>query len=165
MDAPWNCPRGSELKRTRSKGFRLRSAQSRQYRNLRGQLRLAKEQGAKVDRGLEEQIDRFGKGRQETFKRNPIRLKPVSRHPIRLRSEAKAIPSSSAKAKPRPKAKAKAKAWTLARHRVRWPTALGLKVHGRAEELSQKIQDLANKWAATHQLSANFLRVPFRWGT
>ena len=72
-----------------------------------------------MDRGLEEQIDRFGKGRQETFKRNPIRLKPVSRHPIRLRSEAKAIPSSSAKAKPRPKAKAKAKAWTLARHRVR----------------------------------------------
>ena len=90
MDAPWNCPRGSELKRTRSKGFRLRSAQSRQYRNPRGQLRLAKKQGAKVDRGLEEQTDRFGKGRQEIFKRNPIRLKPVSRHPIRLlRSEAK----------------------------------------------------------------------------
>jgi hypothetical protein len=41
-DAPWNRPRGSELKRTHSKGFRLRSAQSRQYRNLRGQLSLAK---------------------------------------------------------------------------------------------------------------------------
>ena len=42
-DAPWNRPRGSELKRTHSKGFRLRFAQSRQYRDLRGQLSLAKE--------------------------------------------------------------------------------------------------------------------------
>ena len=115
LDAPWNRSSASELKRTHSKGFRLISAQSRQYRNFRGQLRLAKKQGVKVDRGLKDQIDRFGKGRQETFKRNPIRLKSVSRHPIRLRSVAKAeaTPSSSAKAKPRPKAKAKAKARTL----------------------------------------------------
>ena len=68
-DAPWNRPSASELKRTHSKGFRLRSAQSRQYRNLRGQLRLAKKQGVKVDRGLKDQIDRFGKGRQEYLRK------------------------------------------------------------------------------------------------
>ena len=164
-DAPWNRPSASELKRTHSKGFRLRSAQSRQYRNLRGQLRLAKKQGVKVDRGLKDQIDRFGKGRQETFKRNRIRLKSVSRHPIRLRSVAKAkakAKSSSAKAKPRPKAKAKARARTLARDRVRGPAEVGLKVHGRALKLSEKIRKLANKWAATHQLSAYFLESPFQ---
>jgi len=75
---------------------------------------------------------------------------------------AKAIPSSSVKAKPGPKAKVKAKARTLARHRVRGPTALGLKVHGRALKLSEKIQDLANRWAATHQLSASFLESRFQ---
>jgi len=164
LDAPWNRPSASELKRTHSKGFRLRSAQSCQYRNLRGQLRLAKKQRVKVDSGLKEQVDRFGKGRQETFKRNPIRLKSVSRHPIRLRSvaKAKATPSSSAKAKPRPKAKAKAKARTLARDRVRGPAEIGLKVHGRALKLSEKIRNLANKWAANHQLSAYFLESPFQ---
>ena len=164
-DAPWNRPSASELKRTHSKGFRLRSAQSRQYRNLRGQLRLAKKQGVKVDRGLKHQIDRFGKGRQETFKRNPVRLKSVSRHPIRLRSVAKAkakAKSSSAKAKPRPKAKAKARARTLARDRVRGPAEVGLKVHGRALKLSEKIRKLANKWAATHQHSAYFFESPFQ---
>jgi hypothetical protein len=160
-DAPWNRPSASELKRTHSKGFRLRSAQSRQYRNLRGQLRLAKKQGVKVDRGLKDQIDEFGKGRQKTFKRNPIRLKSVSRHPIRLRSVARPkAKSSSAKAKPRPKAKAKA--GTLARNRVRGPAEIGLKVHGRALKLSEKIWNLANKWAANHQLSAYFLESPFQ---
>jgi hypothetical protein len=127
-------------------------------------LRLAKKQGVKVDRGLKDQIDRFGKGRQETFKRNPIRLKSVSRHPIRLRSvaKAKATPSSIAKAKPRPKAKAKAKARTLARDRARGPAEVGLKVHGRALKLGEKIRNLANKWAANHQLSAYFLESPFQ---
>ena len=159
-DAPWRRPRGSELKRTHSKGFRLRSAQSRQYRNLRGQLRLARKQGVKVDPGLKRQVKEFGKGRQETFKRSPLRLKSVSRHPIRLRSVAKAPPPSSVKAKP--KATPKAKARTFARQRVRGPTALGLKVHGRALKLSEKVKDLANKWAETHDLSAYFLESPFQ---
>eukprot|EP00435_Cladocopium_sp_Y103_P043593 s4053_g12.t1 len=43
-------------KKNRSKGFRLRSAQSRQYRNLRAQLRLAEKKGAKVDRDLRKQV-------------------------------------------------------------------------------------------------------------
>jgi hypothetical protein len=40
---------------------------------------------------------------------------------------------------------------------VRGPTELGLKVHGRALKLSEKIRDLASRWAATHQLSAYFV--------
>ena len=104
-------------------------------------MSVARKRGIKVDRGLKDQIEQFGEGRQETFKRNPlrlrsvskntIRLKSASRHPIRLRSVAKGNPSSSAKAKPKPKPEAKAKARTLARQR-RGPVALGHKVHGRA---------------------------------
>ena len=107
--APWNRRRGTELKKkkNRSKGFRLRSFQSRQYRNLQGQLRLARKQGIKVDRGLKKQIEEFGEGRQETFKRNQIRLRSVSRNPIGLRSVTRGNPSSSAK---KAEAKKKAKA-------------------------------------------------------
>ena len=35
-------------------------------------------------------------------------------------------------------------------------------MHGRALKLSEKIRNLASKWAATHQLSAYFLESPFQ---
>ena len=69
-DAPWKRQRGPESKKKiRSKGFRLRSSQSRQYRNLGGQLRLARKQGFKVDRGLKYQIEQFGEWRLRAFQK------------------------------------------------------------------------------------------------
>ena len=121
--APW---RRSSAKSSRPKGFRLRSKQSRQYRNLRGLLRLERKKGEGVPQDLKDQIEDFGSGRTETYKvgrvrkrkaaKSPsgeprssrrIRLRSVSTHPIRLRSVAR---PSSAKAKAKPKAKAKTKA-------------------------------------------------------
>ena len=51
-NAPW---RRSSAKPSRPKGFRLRSSQSRQYRNLRGLLRLARKKGEGVPQDLKDQ--------------------------------------------------------------------------------------------------------------
>ena len=69
-NAPWNRRRGTEpkKKKNRSKGFRLRSFQSRQYRNLQGQLRLARKQGIKVDRGFKSRLRNLEKGDKKLSK-------------------------------------------------------------------------------------------------
>ena len=84
--APW---RKSSLKATHGKGFRLRSAQSRQYRNLQGLIRKAKKEGTQVPRSLRKQVKEFGSGRVRTFKRGGTKRthsESESRHPIRLKS-------------------------------------------------------------------------------
>ena len=70
--APW---RRSSAKSSRPKGFRLRSSQSRQYRNLRGLLRLARKKGEGVPQDLKDQIEDFGSGRAETYKVGRVRKK------------------------------------------------------------------------------------------
>ena len=69
-NAPW---RRSSAKPSRPKGFRLRSSQSRQYRNLRGLLRLARKKGEGVPQDLKDQIEDFGSGRTETYKVGRVR--------------------------------------------------------------------------------------------
>ena len=54
-DAPWRKPAGGDLKRAYGQGFRLRSQQSRQYRVLKDQLRLAKKKGH-VSQNLKDQV-------------------------------------------------------------------------------------------------------------
>ena len=76
--APW---RRSSAKPSRPKGFRLRSSQSRQYRNLRGLLRLARKKGEGVPQDLKDQIEDFGSGRTETYKVGRVRKRKASKSP------------------------------------------------------------------------------------
>lgn len=78
MNAPW---RRSSAKTSRPKGFRLRSKQSRQYRNLRGLLRLARKKGEGVPQDLKDQIKDFGSGRTETYKVGRVRKRKAAKSP------------------------------------------------------------------------------------
>ena len=77
-NAPW---RRSSAKPSRPKGFRLRSSQSRQYRNLRGLLRLARKKGEGVPQDLKDQIEDFGSGRTETYKVGRVRKRKAAKSP------------------------------------------------------------------------------------
>ena len=78
VNAPW---RRSSAKSSRPKGFHLRSKQSRQYRNLRGLLRLARKKGEGVPQDLKDQIEDFGSGRTETYKVGRVRKRKASKSP------------------------------------------------------------------------------------
>ena len=158
--APW---RQSSLKATHGKGFRLRSAQSRQYRNLQGLIRKAKKEGTQVPRSLRKQVKEFGSGRVRTFKRGGTKRthsESESRHPIRLKSVARPSQPSSSKAKAKPKAKAKSR--PLARSFLRGSPQIGLKVHGRALRLNEKIKELAERWASDNPILPYFVESPFQ---
>ena len=166
--APW---RQSSLKATHGKGFRL----SRQYRNLQGLIRKAKKEGTNIPRSLRKQVKEFGSGRVRTFKRggtkrtrsesesrHTIRLKSVSksRHSIRLKPVARPSQPSSAKAKAKPKAKAKSR--PLARSFLRGSPQTGLKAHGRALRLNEKIKELAERWASDNPILPYCVGSPFQ---
>ena len=182
--APWrrfqNLPQEEQsgqapgVRSEHGQGFRLRSQQSRQYRALKSQIRLAKKQGATVPGNIKAQVEEFGEGRK-TYKREggrtlalskrsfrpaPIRLRSLSTHTIRLRSVARSARPASSKARPKPKPKPKPK--QPVRNRIRGPAKEWLKVHGRALKLNKKIRDLADKWAADNALSPYFLESPYQ---
>ena len=152
--APW---RKSSLKATHGKGFRLRSAQSRQYRNLQGLIRKAKKEGTQIPRDLRKQVKEFGSGRGGTKRTHS---ESESRHPIRLKSVARPSQPSSSKAKAKPKAKAKSR--PLARSFLRGSPQTGLKVHGRALRLNEKIKELAERWASDNPILPYFVESPFQ---
>ena len=158
-DAPWRKPAGGDLKRAYGPGFRLRSQQSRQYRVLKDQLRLARKTGH-VSQNLKDQVEDFGRGRPKTMWRKRKRESSESRRPIRLRSVARPNPSSSSKAKAKPKARSSAR--PLARSFVRGTPQTGLKVHGRALKLNKKIRDLAERWVGDNPTVPYFLESPYQ---
>ena len=158
--APW---RKSSLKATHGQGFRLRSAQSRQYRNLQGLIRKARKEGTNIPRGVRKQVKELGSGRVRTFKRGGTKRthsESESRHPIRLKSVARPSHPSGSKAKAKPKAKAKSR--PLARSFLRGSPQIGLKVHGRALRLNEKIKELAERWASDNPILPYFVESPFQ---
>lgn len=181
--APWRrsqtpASSAAEVKRSHGKGFRLRSSQSRQYRNLRAQLRQNRKFGIKVPSELKNQVEDFGEGRTETFKRgkNPapylggtrkrrrersessrpgIRLRSV-KPGIRLVSVARAPPANPKKQPVRP-FRPPAGLATGSN-----PAAKGRTVHGRALKLHEKIRTLANQWASENLCTDYALGSPFQ---
>ena len=182
--APWrrpeNLPQEEQsgqapgVRSEHGQGFRLRSQQSRQYRALKSQIRLAKKLGATVSGNIKAQVEDFGEGRKtykreggktlalskRSFRPGQIRLRSLSTHSIRLKSVARSARPASSKAKPKPKPKPKPK--QPVRNRIRGPAKEGLKVHGRALKLNKRIRDLAEKWAADNALSPYFLESPYQ---
>lgn len=159
----------------RGRGFRLRSQVSRQYRTLKGLVRKARKENKEVPRKVYKEIKEFGEGRTEQEKAElPKKRRPRSvyrreasaaassgsRPGIRLRSVASTDPVVLKAARPRKLTLRSATRRTAVRSA---PQAdKGLKVHGRALKLNQRICDLAEAYAKDRKTNPYFLESPYQ---
>ena len=164
-------PSVSQVKQGRGRGFRLRSTQSRQYRNLKSQLKLAaKVAGGKVPRKLKEEVKEFGNKRSAEEKRldREEERAEKKRHVfdqesseegrgLRLRSVSSIRRESGSRIRLRSVPRG-----LVLREATREQGGDQTKVRGRALKLSLNIRNLAERCAARREVRPYHLESPFQ---